>query len=541
MTFFARIIGSNRAAAEPEAVACIVRLCAGLPLALRLSGARLAHRAAWPVAHLSAQLAGAQRQLPKLFADREVALAFRMSHEQLTPVDQQVFCALGRHPGAEADAPVIAAMTGIPTAAADDALQRLVDVHLAEEATVDRYRQHDLLRQYARGLSDDPRMTERMLIHYLKAVTDAAAHLEDGGPHADAAHVWLMTERSNLLAATRCAAAEGHADYAWQLAIFLWHFLARNLAGDPIELLEKGLSAAQDTAEGGQAMLNTLLALAHWSAGHTTLAQNLLAASAKHHENTETHAHTLALLGLMLLQRGDHTAAHDHAERAFAALTQLTALSPLGLDAKIITHWTRGTVRGLRGEHEAALLHLRAAYTSCQELSQLSPNDHVLTALARCLIALGTPHKALGCLEQARDLRQRIGDKEGEAETLVLIGTARRTSGHPEDAMTPQRLAITMLDNDTRLQAHARIELGQTLHALGHEAEAIQQHMLALTLARQGRHLHEETQAHHALAQILAATDPKKARQHENIAAGIDTRLGLRHPASLPHLRPAGW
>ncbi|MEU1183812.1 BTAD domain-containing putative transcriptional regulator [Streptomyces sp. NPDC005820] len=539
--FFARIVGTDRASAEPEAVARIVRLCAGLPLALRLSGARLAHRTAWPVAHLSAQLADTRQHLPKLFADREVALAFRMSHEQLSPGDQRVFCALGRHPGTDADAAVIAAMTGMPVAGADDALQRLVDVHLAEEAAVGRYRQHDLLRQYARSLSDDPLVTERMLNHYLQAVTHAAAHLGGAGHQDDAAQVWLMTERSNVLAATRCAAAEGHTDYAWQLAISMWHFLARNLAGDPIELLEKGLSAAQDAADGGEAMLNTLLALAHWSAGHTTLAHNLLAISAKQHENTESHAHTLALLGLMLLQRGDHTAAYDHAERAFTTLTQLAGLSPLGLDAKIITHWTRGTVQGLQGEHEAALAHLRAAYTGCQELSQLSPNDHVLTALARCLIALGTHPEALSHLEQARSLRQRIGDREGEAETLVLTGTALRASGHPNEALTPQRLAVTMLDNDTRLQAHARIELGRTLHTLGHEAEALKQHMSAVALAHQGRYLHEEAQAHQALARLLAATNPKRARRHEETAAQIGTQLGLVHPASLPHLRPAGW
>lgn len=59
--FFARLVGTDRAAAEPEAVARIVRLCAGLPLALRLSGARLAHRTAWPIAYLSAQLADARR------------------------------------------------------------------------------------------------------------------------------------------------------------------------------------------------------------------------------------------------------------------------------------------------------------------------------------------------------------------------------------------------------------------------------------------------------------------------------------------------
>jgi DNA-binding SARP family transcriptional activator/tetratricopeptide (TPR) repeat protein len=538
--FFARLVGPDRAAAEPEAVAHIVRLCAGLPLALRLSGARLAHRTAWPIAHLSAQLADTRWRLPKLFADREVALAFRMSHEHLRPVDQRLFYALGRHPGADADTAVLAAMTDLPVDQADDALQRLVDVHLAEEAVPGRYRQHDLLRQYARGLSDDPRMTEKLLDHYLTAVTDAQTHLEEGGPATGAAHAWLMAERGNLLAATRCAAAEGYSDYAWQLAISFWHFLGRDLDGDPIELLEQGLASARGTAEGGEGLLNTLLALAHWSAGHTSRAYDLLTASAKQRENTESHAHTLALLGLMHLRRGDHARAAQHAEAASGELAGLARLSPLGIDAKIITCWTRGVVRWLEGEHETALAFLRTAYSGCEELGRLSPNDHVLTALARCLIALGESEEALGHLHQAREVRQRIGDKAGEAEALVLIGTAERSAGRARQALEPQRAAVPMLDDDARLQAHARIELGRTLAALGNRTEAIRNHELALTIAVRGDHLHEQAQAHHELSRLLT-DDPLTAGKHQEAAAEIATRLDLKCPESLPHLRPAGW
>jgi DNA-binding SARP family transcriptional activator/tetratricopeptide (TPR) repeat protein len=538
--FFAHLVGADRAAAEPEAVAQIVGLCAGLPLALRLSGARLAHRTTWPIAHLSAQLTDARRRLPKLFADREVALAFRISYEQLTPVDQQLFCALGQHPGADADTAVLAAMSDRSPTNADDALQRLVDVHLAEEPVPGRYRQHDLLRQYARGLSDDRRMIEKMLDHYLMATTKAQTHVEAGGPEAEAAHTWLMAEHSNLLAATRCAAAEGHGAHAWQLAISLWHFLGRDSAGDSIELLERGLAMARETAEGGDGLLSTLLALAHWSAGHTSRAYDLLTASAKNHENTESHAHTLALLGLMELQRGAHARAAQLAQAAFDELADLAQLSPLGIDAKIITHWTRGVVRWLESSHKVALVHLRTAYALCEELGQLSPNDHVLTALARCLIELGAAEEALGHLRQACEVRQRIGDRDGEAEALTLIGTAHRVAGNADEALKPQHAALTMLDDDARLQAHARIEYGRTHAALGNRTEAIRQHELALAIATQGDHLHEQVQAHDELARTHAGDDPR-ARKHQQAAAEVATRLDLKCPRSLPHLRPAGW
>ncbi|RSD10305.1 AfsR/SARP family transcriptional regulator [Amycolatopsis eburnea] len=544
--FLAHLVGEDRAGAEPEAVAQIVRLCAGLPLALRLSGARLAHRTTWPIAHLSAQLADARQQLPRLFADREVALAFRMSHEQLSPVDQQLFSALGRHPGADADTAVLAAMTGLPANRADEALQRLVDVHLAEEPAPGRYRQHDLLRQYARGMSDDPRMTERMLKHYLTAITEAAARIEDNGPGAEAARAWLTAERANVLAATRCAAAEGQGGYAWQLAISLWHVLCRNFAGDAIALLEQGLTAARATAEGGEDLLRTLLALAHWSAGHTARAHDLLTTSAEHRENTESHAHTLALLALMHLQRGAHAQAAEHAQTAFDELAELPALSPLGIDATIITHWTRGVVRWLDGSHEAALAHLRTACSLCDDLGQLSPNDHVHTALARCLIELSAADEALVHLRQARELRQRIGDRAGEAEALTLIGTAHRALGHPAEALKSHRVAVTLLDDDTRLEAHARIELGRTLAALGNPAEAARQHELALAIAVRGDHLQEQAQAHDELARTHGGDDSREADPQAgstclktlltSVLQGGDPRSSSDH-ASFPESR----
>jgi DNA-binding SARP family transcriptional activator len=539
--FFTHLVGADRAGAEPEAVAQIVRLCAGLPLALRLSGARLAHRTTWPVAHLSAQLARARRRLPKLFADREVALAFRMSHEQLSPVEQQLFSALGRHPGADADTAVLAAMIGLPDGRADEALQRLVDVHLAEEPAPGRYRQHDLLRQYARGMSDDPGMTEKMLDHYLTAITEAAACIEENSPETGAARVWLVAERANVLAATRCAAAEGQGGYAWQLAISLWHVLGRDLAGDSIELLEHGLAAAHETAEGGEDLLRTLLALAHWSAGHTARAYDLLTTSAMQRENTESHAHTLALLALMHLHRGAHTQAAQHAQTAFDELADLAELSPLGIDAKIITHWTRGVVQWLEDSPETALAHLRTAYALCGDLGQLSPNDHVLTALARCLIELSAADEALDHLRRACELRRRIGDRDGEAEALTLIGAAHRALGDAGTALKSQQTAMTLLDDGSRLQVYSRLELGRTLAALGDGTEAVRQHELALAIAVGGGHLREQAQAHDELARIYTRNNPGEARKHQQAAADLAGRLGLTCPKSLPHLRPAGW
>ena len=53
LDLFAGIIGRSRAEAEPEATDDVLTACAGLPLAIRIAGARLAARGGWTVRNLA--------------------------------------------------------------------------------------------------------------------------------------------------------------------------------------------------------------------------------------------------------------------------------------------------------------------------------------------------------------------------------------------------------------------------------------------------------------------------------------------------------
>ncbi|MFD2353662.1 BTAD domain-containing putative transcriptional regulator [Nonomuraea ferruginea] len=57
VTVLAKLAGAERMAADPEETAGLVRLCDGLPLALRIAGARLADRPAWSVSALTGRAA----------------------------------------------------------------------------------------------------------------------------------------------------------------------------------------------------------------------------------------------------------------------------------------------------------------------------------------------------------------------------------------------------------------------------------------------------------------------------------------------------
>ena len=81
---FTRIIGTERAGAEPEAVREVLAICAGLPLAIRIAGARLTARRNWTVRTLADRLADQQRRMDELTAgDLAVRACFQVSFDTL--------------------------------------------------------------------------------------------------------------------------------------------------------------------------------------------------------------------------------------------------------------------------------------------------------------------------------------------------------------------------------------------------------------------------------------------------------------------------
>jgi NB-ARC domain len=77
-------IGHERVASDPASTSALVRLCAGLPVALAMAGARLATQPRWPVGRIVEQIAHELDLLPRLGvpekevpSERAIALAIR--------------------------------------------------------------------------------------------------------------------------------------------------------------------------------------------------------------------------------------------------------------------------------------------------------------------------------------------------------------------------------------------------------------------------------------------------------------------------------
>src|SRR5205085_2679007 len=84
LDFLSKLVGSERAEAELEAAKDIVRLCGGLPLALRIAGGRLQARLTWSISWLAARLADERTRLSELRIENlEVRASFEFSYRDL--------------------------------------------------------------------------------------------------------------------------------------------------------------------------------------------------------------------------------------------------------------------------------------------------------------------------------------------------------------------------------------------------------------------------------------------------------------------------
>jgi len=247
LDMFARIVGEERAAAEPDATAEILVACAGLPLAIRICAARLAARRQWRIAALANRLRDQHRRLDELkTGDLAVRASFQVSYDSLPQTARgvdpaRVFRLLGLWTGTSISLPAAAALLGEPEEDIAEALEMLVDISLLESPAPDWYRFHDLLRAYATERAEaDETATARQeaVVRLLRWYLDTAEAAADTiSPYryrvaratapenatalrfgaVDEALAWYDDERTNVVAAVRLAAATGHHDIAWRL------------------------------------------------------------------------------------------------------------------------------------------------------------------------------------------------------------------------------------------------------------------------------------------------------------------------------------
>jgi DNA-binding SARP family transcriptional activator len=157
LTLLADVVGERRIAVERAAAEQLVNRCGGVPLAVRLAGAKLVNRPDLSIRDYLDEFTG--REELSLFAlpgkaELSIKSVFDMSYVRLSVRARQVYSMFGSVQRQDVTVSDAAAYVHVGSAHARMALDELVSEHLIEERVGGRFSCHALLRSYARSLGD---------------------------------------------------------------------------------------------------------------------------------------------------------------------------------------------------------------------------------------------------------------------------------------------------------------------------------------------------------------------------------------------------
>ena len=491
---FAGIIGQERAAAEPEATGMVLTACAGLPLAIRIAGARLAARGGWSVRTIAGRLADERRRLDWFqTGDLAVRACFEVSFTSLPKsggdgVDPaHAFCVLGLWPGPTIGLRAAAALLGQPEEDVADALEVLVDAQLLQSPAPDLYRFHDLLRTYAaeRAMAEEPEAVReeairQVLTWYLYTVEAAAQMiaphryripLRSGELHSQPlgfgsvaeCMTWCEAERANLVTGTHLAAATGLHQLAWRLPVAcLSFFHKRAYWADWVQTHRIALASARTTGDRrAEALVLNNLGTAFTRQGMDEAAECFEQALTIRREIGdllgEAQSATNMADNYVQLKRFDD--ALDLLNRVLEIRRQ--AATPYG---EGVTLNNLGETFLALGRFDEAVDRLTQARRIFHDIGEIRGEGYALANLGAAYLALGATADAVDALERALDLRQASGERFDEAHTLRELGQAYLRSGDPGRAVRCLRqAAATFTDlGDLNQAAAIHAQLAET-------------------------------------------------------------------------------
>jgi tetratricopeptide (TPR) repeat protein len=475
-----RIVGEGRIAAEHDSAAKVFRLCAGLPLALRIAAARITTRPHSTLTELAAELAVQHNRLNVLDTDDETAsvrTVFSWSYRGLTDETARLFRLLALHPGPKVSTQATAALVGLSLEQARKQLHSLTKAHLVEEIGKDRYRFHDLLCCYAQELltdkgtesedaAQDQSQAERRVLAWYLHSADAAdrfitpnrayrAPLDSVPPgclpqvfadHHEAIR-WSEAELTNLLAATRRASDTGQYDTAWKLPAALWGlcYLGAH-STDWITLLDLALPAVRQTGErSGEAWTLHSLGLAHRDQRQLSQAinyfQNALALwRSIGHRSGEA---------AVLRKLGDAYARQEQWDEAIDLVRQSLAITQA-----IGEHWgsgyalsTLGEIYRNAGQFDNALCCLREALIIVRDTHHdWRGEGHVLSNLGDVYQCQQRHDDAIDHYLQALVASREAGHRYVEVQTLYHLGISYFEAGKFDAAYQSLHEAMTIFE-----------------------------------------------------------------------------------------------
>ncbi|WP_439656024.1 BTAD domain-containing putative transcriptional regulator [Lentzea sp. HUAS TT2] len=467
-------LGSARLA-DSEALHDLIRLTAGLPLALSVVAARALAHPGFPLRALVKELQDERSRLDALDAGEpasSVRAVTSWSYHRLTSAAARLFRLLGVHPGPDIDLTAAAALAGVPAAEVRPLLAELTRAHVLDEPVPGRFASHDLLRAFARDEATPAEAREalgRVLDHYLCTGFAAERRLSPHWPPIDLAPAcagtpigsydeaidWFTAERAVLLAAADLAAREGWDVHAWQLPWVLSTYLTRYGLWDDRAATQRAALAAARRLGDHAALAEVLLLLGR---GHSVLGdqpraiEELTEALGSCRAIANPIGEGIAHFSLSVAHARDQNAAAA-LEHARQALTLFRANGNRAWEAFSLS--ASGWFHALLGEYDVAVADSHAALRLLDDVGDRDCEAHSQRALGFVWQQRGDHAAAVGHLERAWALFRELGDSYSEAVTADQSGDAYHAIGQVSAAREAWRRAEALFDALELPEVHA--------------------------------------------------------------------------------------
>ncbi len=438
-----RGVVDERTDTEPREAERLARLCGHLPLALRIVAAILADEPTLGLSQMAddlqtSRLDGLER------GESAVRAAFNLSYRRLDEQQARLFRILALAPGPDASTRSAAVLLNVLEPQTRRLLTALARASLVDASGHERWRMHDLAREFASEKAEEPRNHPGdrkdlvRLITYLRyRAEDAATGLlvdrsvSRTSRFSDMGEAlrWLEREQHVLTAAVLRAKEIGELDHAVNLPRILTGFLRSRLRYAQLDdIAQIGYQAAEESGDQREmARLALLLAINAWQVGeleramrmsdltrdHAVLAQDWqLAAS-----STDTRAMVLRRLG----RAEDALVCHEEAARVFAS-------------AGAEVHMARSYVNTANALHELGrseeavrrLLSATDIFVKHKEMRSLA---RACMNLGGVYLSLGNGAEAFAHLSMARDYSADGGDPATLGGAYMGLGTLFGQSG----------------------------------------------------------------------------------------------------------------
>lgn len=484
------IIG-ERATTEPVAVRQLGQLCGALPLALRVAGERVVMHPDHKIRDLSSEFDEARLDALSAGDDQDataaVRAAFDWSYDALDPAVARLFRLVGLHTGTHLSVAAVAALSGETVAQARVEMRVLCTAHLVVEYAPDRYRLHDLLRLYAaeRAVQEETAQqrtaaVRRLVDYYLGTVDYGMKILAPYRMHPEIEHsalavdaesfesyqqalAWCDEETGNICSILRVASNYGYCGL-WRLAASLWDYFNVRLPWSVwIACNQLALEhARQEGDRYGEAWILTSMGDCLRRQTRYTQARQYFRESLRIRGRIDDRAGQGWLwfcLGTLALDENSFSPAITALTRGLDIFTKLDHPYAQG---RCLLHRARAQYE--RHNIVQAYQDLETALEQFISVHDVHDQALVWTFLARIADSQHQFAEASQHRDAALPVLRRIGDWQGESDTLVAYGRQLWLQGQWERAQELWDQALTLVDEQNA--AHEGRALRQEIEVI---------------------------------------------------------------------------